>query len=85
MPLPRRETTRRNQLPVTTPAGTLLDVAAVLTPRALERAIDEAERLGLFQAGAIEAVLEANRCRPGRATLAGVLATHLPGATQTRS
>lgn len=85
MPLPRRETTRLKQLSVTTPARTLLDLAAVLTPRALERAIDEAERLGLFQAGAIEAVLEANRCRPGRATLAAVFAVHRPGSTRTRS
>ncbi len=84
-PLGRTEVTARHGLLVTTPARTLLDLAAVLTPRALERAIDEAERLGLFRAGAIQAVLAANRHRPGRAALAAVLATHRPGTTRTRS
>ena len=83
--LPPPEVTGRSGLPVTTPARTLLDLAAVLTARALERAIDEAERRGLFQAEAFEAVLEANRRRPGRAALAEVFAGHRPGTTRTRS
>jgi hypothetical protein len=70
---------------VTTPARTLLDLAAVITPRALERTIDEAQRLRLFDARAVHAVLAANPYRAGRASLAAVLAAHRPGATETRS
>lgn len=40
--LDARDATRRYGLPVTAPARTLLDLAAVLVPRELERAIDEA-------------------------------------------
>jgi very-short-patch-repair endonuclease len=41
------ETTTRDGIPVTTPARTLLDLAATLRFRQLERAIHEAERLRL--------------------------------------
>jgi predicted transcriptional regulator of viral defense system len=46
--LPADEVTTHNGIPVTTPPRTLLDLAAVLTPTQLERAINEAEsrRLG---------------------------------------
>lgn len=84
-PLPASEVTSHHGLPVTTPARTLLDLAAALTPRALERALDEAERLGLFDAEEVDAVLDANRCRSGRARLAAVLAAHRPGTTRTRN
>ena len=84
-PLPPTEVTNHRTFPVTTPARTLLDLAAVITPRALERAIDEAERLGLFDEAAIASVLDANRRRPGRGRLAAVLAAHRPGSTRTRS
>ena len=84
-PLPPTEVTHHRTFPVTTPARTLLDLAALITPRALERALDEAERLGLFDEAAIAFVLDANRRRPGRARLAAVLAVHRPGSTRTRS
>jgi very-short-patch-repair endonuclease len=42
-PLPRDEVTTRNAIPVTTPARTLLDLAAVVSPHHLERAATEAE------------------------------------------
>ena len=84
-PLPAKEVTWYSTFPVTTPARTLLDLAVVITPRTLERALDEAERLGLFDEAAIAFVLDANRRRPGRARLAAVLAVHRPGSTRTRS
>lgn len=84
-PLPSPEVTRHRTFPVTTPARTLLDLAAVITPRAFERASDEAERLGLFDEAAVASVLDANRRRPGRGRLAAVLAVHCPGSTRTRS
>ena len=59
--------------------------AAVVTPRALERAIDEAVRLGHFDRAAVALVLDSNRRRPGRGRLAAVVAAHRPGSTMTRS
>src|SRR4051812_25632030 len=41
------ERTVRDGIPVTTVARTLLDLAAILEPRLLERAMDEAEHAGL--------------------------------------
>ncbi|MDQ6751521.1 MAG: endonuclease domain-containing protein, partial [Actinomycetota bacterium] len=83
--LPPSEITQRAGLVLTAPARTLIDLAAVVTPRGLERALDEAERLDLFAPAAVEAALESNRRRPGRAALAAVLAAHRPGTTRTRS
>ena len=84
-PLPRNEVTRKDGFPVTSPARTLFDLSAVLTPRSLERAVDEAERLGLFDLGEMETVMAANRGRSGRPKLATVLAGHRAGSTLTRS
>jgi Protein of unknown function (DUF559)/Transcriptional regulator, AbiEi antitoxin len=38
---------RRHVVPVTTPARTLIDIAPILRPAALERALDDAEQRGL--------------------------------------
>jgi hypothetical protein len=51
------------RIPVTTLARTLLDLADVLTRRALKRAIDEADYLRLLDLTALTAVVEDN---PGR-------------------
>ncbi len=48
------ETTIRDGIPVTTPARTLLDLAATLRYRQLERAIHEAERLRLTSPTAVQ-------------------------------
>jgi very-short-patch-repair endonuclease/predicted transcriptional regulator of viral defense system len=45
--LPADELTIHNQIPTTTPARTLLDLAAVIPKHALDRALDEAEVLRL--------------------------------------
>lgn len=64
-------------LPVTSPARTLLDVAATLTDRDIERMLDE----GLFvrrilKRGQLASVLARGGGHPGRARLARVAAAH---------
>jgi hypothetical protein len=74
------ERVRREGIVVTTPARTLVDLADVVPRRALERAFDEAQYLGLD--------FEEARPRHGRSgsgQLSSVLAVHRPGTTRTRS
>ncbi len=47
----------RDRIPVTALPRTLLDLAAVLTPRGLERAIEHSERLDLFDLVPVEELL----------------------------
>ena len=49
---------RRDNIPVTSVARTLLDLAEVVAPRRLGRAIDEAERLRLFDLRAVDRLCE---------------------------
>ena len=53
---------------------TLLDLAGMLTPTRLERAVERSLALRLFDLRAVEAVLAANRRRPGAASLAEIIA-----------
>jgi predicted transcriptional regulator of viral defense system len=75
-------------IPVTTVARTLVDLAGVVPPRALGKALEESERSRQLDIRAIEAVLRRTRTRNGRgykrirAALAD-LAAH--GTTVTRS
>jgi hypothetical protein len=64
--LAEAETTERSGIPVTTVARTLLDLADVLDPQALRRAVTEAEYRDLFDLTAINAVVQANPGRRGR-------------------
>jgi hypothetical protein len=52
-------------IPVTTPAQTLIDIAAELTPRLLERAVNEADRLDLIDPEALRVGLDSHRGEPG--------------------
>jgi very-short-patch-repair endonuclease len=61
--LAAKEVTVHERIPVTTIARTLLDLADVISPQALKRAIDEAEYLRVFDLTALMAVVRAN---PGR-------------------
>jgi hypothetical protein len=82
------ETTIEDAIPVTTPARTLLDVASVLRPRALEDVIAQAERLALFDLVAVRRVLDAHPRQhgaPALRTLLGRLADTGGGAAETRS
>jgi predicted transcriptional regulator of viral defense system len=53
-------------VPVTSVARTLVDLATVVSPQTLRKALDEAERSHRLDARAIEAVLERTRGRNGR-------------------
>jgi hypothetical protein len=74
-----------DDIPVTALPRTLLDLAEVLRPRALERAIEEAERLRLFDLRAIEDVLDRSPGRRGRRALADAVSGALPEAQHTKS
>jgi Protein of unknown function (DUF559) len=60
-------------VPVTTPARTLLDLAEVVPRRSLERAVEEAEALRLFDLRAVDRVLAAHPHRHGARRLWKVL------------
>jgi very-short-patch-repair endonuclease len=73
------EATRHDGLPVTSIDQTLLDLAAQLTPRQLERAVDEAHRRGHRLAH------QDHRGRKGAASLNALATRNLQGHTLTRS
>jgi hypothetical protein len=80
------ETTVRDAIPVTTLPRTLLDVAAVLRPRALEDAVAQADRLGVFDLIAMRRVLDAHSRQHGAPALRAVLERLAGvGAAETRS
>jgi very-short-patch-repair endonuclease len=80
-----RDTTRRDGIPVTTVARTLLDLAEVLRPRELERAFEEAERLRLLDVNALEKLCRRSPGRHGLRPLTALLAEHRGPAPLTRS
>jgi hypothetical protein len=71
-------------IPCTSLARTLLDLAAILPRREIERACDEAEVQRLFDLRAIEDVLERSPGCHGAPLLRAVLAEHRIGTTLTR-
>jgi predicted transcriptional regulator of viral defense system len=82
------DTTTVTGIPVTTTARTLVDLAAVVSPQALAKAVEEAERSHRLDVRAIEAVLRRTRGRNGRghAAIRAVLADLAAhGTTVTRS
>lgn len=60
---------------VTSVSRTLLDLAGMLTPTRLERAVERSLALRLFDLRAVEAVLAANRRRRGAAALEQIVHT----------
>lgn len=70
-------------IPVTALPRTLVDLAATSPTRIVERTLDQAEVLQVYDSWGIERALE--RRRPGRARLRAILARHEPGTTVTRS
>jgi very-short-patch-repair endonuclease len=79
------EVTVHRGIPVTTPNRTLLDLAAVLDARQLEKAVNEAEILRLTDAISLDDLLERHRGRRGTKALRKILATRALGKTITRS
>jgi len=76
---------RRDHIPVTSVARTLLDIAEVVSPRQLSRAIDEAERLGLFDLREIDALCRRSNGRRGLRPLGEAILRYRPMAPVTRS
>jgi very-short-patch-repair endonuclease/predicted transcriptional regulator of viral defense system len=68
------EVTNHQGIPVTTPSRTLLDLAATLPRRALERALDEAEVQGLYDLTSLSAMASAHAGERGAARLQQALA-----------
>lgn len=83
--LGKSEVTTLRGVPVTTTAGTLLQLATTSPRRVLERAIEETERLGLFDLVELQGLLDAGRGRAGSVTLRSILTDHPFGTTVTRS
>jgi predicted transcriptional regulator of viral defense system len=82
--LEARDITTVDGIPVTSVARTLLDLATSAPLRHLERALDQAEILGVFDLAALDDVLARSN---GRATkrLTAALESHRQGPTLTRS
>lgn len=84
--LPGDETARARGIPVTSPARTILDLAATLRDdRALERVLDRAEILRLTDVKALMSIADAHAGHRGAACLRRILAEHVPGTTVTKS
>jgi hypothetical protein len=79
------EVTPHEEIRVTSPARTLLDVAGMLPPGPLERAVEQSLVLRLFDLGALEAVLDAHPTRAGTAALMAIVARIADEPTPTRS
>jgi len=79
------DTTRVLGLPCTTVARTLLDLAAVIDRRGLERAFDQAEILSALNIARLEDQLARNTKHPGAPAVRAVLEEHHVGATPTWS
>ena len=82
--LPPDERTLLDGIPVTTVPRTLLDLAAVVTPRRLERALHEAEVLRLADPLSLSDLLARHPGRRGAAALNAILADAALGTTVTR-
>jgi very-short-patch-repair endonuclease len=79
------EVTAVDAIPVTTVARTLLDLAAVVPRRGLERTLDQAEVRELFDLRSLHATLGAHPGHHGAGMLARALREHQAGTTLTRS
>ncbi len=74
-----------HNLPCTTIARTLLDLAEVIDQRGVERACDQAEILEVFDGRALRDQLRRNETRPAARRLRTVLEQHYIGSTPTWS
>ena len=73
----------RNGIPVTSVARTLLDLAEVVPRRRLDRALEQSERLGLFDLRVVERLMRRSRGRHGLRPLKAALRDYrLPAFTR---
>lgn len=83
--LPADERTILDGIPVTTVPRTLLDLAAVVAPHQLERAVNDAERRRLTDPLSLEALASRYPGRRGVAAVRALLAARRIGLSVTRS
>jgi hypothetical protein len=83
--LPADEITVHEGIPITTVPRTLFDLATALTPRQLERAINEAEVRRLWDELSLEHLLDRYPRRRGNPDVRAALQGRSQGATVTRS
>jgi very-short-patch-repair endonuclease len=76
---------RRDGIPVTSVARTLLDLAAVAPAKALARAVNQADRQGQLHRRAIRELLNRHPRRRGTKALKAVIAAVDPATRRTRS
>jgi hypothetical protein len=79
------DVTIENGIPCTTVARTTLDLAAVMPRRVVERVLDQAEAMGVFDLNAFHDQLARNPYHPGAPLLRSVLEEHYVGSTLTAS
>jgi hypothetical protein len=70
------QTTRHHNIPVTSPACTVVDIAPALSRSELEGAVSEADKLGLIDPEALRVALEQMPQRPGVPKLRDTLDRH---------
>src|SRR3954454_214440 len=75
----------KDGIPVTTPARTVVDLAATLDRRGIERLLDRAEELMLGDVLSFDAIARAHAGHRGAHRLLTTLHGHAPGSTITRS
>jgi hypothetical protein len=83
--LEARDVKRVDGIPCTTIARTLLDLAETIDQTALERAIEQAETLRIFDLTAVVDVISRAGNRRGATKLRGALAAYWPEPSFTRS
>ncbi len=83
--LPGDEVATVDGIPCTTVARTVVDLAARLDDRGLERVLDQAEVLRVLDLAALRASLDRHPNRPGSGRLRGLVASWFPDAVPTRS
>lgn len=74
--LPDKDVVLRGHIPVTTPARTLVDLAIELRPMALDRAVNEADKLDLIDPDGLRASLASFTGEPGIKRLRSVIDRH---------
>jgi hypothetical protein len=82
--LPPSDITRKDGIPVTSLARTLLDLSAVVRPQELLSAIDRAERLRIFDLTAVVDVLDRANGRSGARALRRAVAAYEPSMQKSR-
>jgi hypothetical protein len=82
--LPPDEITTHHGIPVTTPARTLLDLAAILDPTRFERAATEAEIRRLTSPTSLDALVARYPRRPGTKAVTQLLRSNAIGKAVTR-